>query len=157
MSNATAFESLNAQAQYGREGLAKVLAMVKRVVGQYELNTDALVVTRLTATAVAAGGETAAWTNAAVRVYLAWAESPSTATSAAVVQFYKTSTASVTQGTTMPALAFPLPFGKSSGVLLFPGNDDTNFPALSYTVAIATGLSAANATNAPTVTVLTNK
>lgn len=158
MANVTALYDLEMQASYERDGLSRVMPLIKAAVGgTFEKAADGLVVTRSNVTALAAGGETAAWTNAAVRLYAVHIAMPATSTSTAIVQFFNTSTASATLGTT-PRMAIPIQSGKSKTVVFMPGNDDGDFAAFSYGVSNASSYStASNATNAPVVTLLTNK
>lgn len=159
MANAQVFQELEMQAQYERDGLSRVIPLLKTAIGgTFEKTSDGLVLTRSNVTALAAGSETAAWTNAAVRLYAVHIAMPSTSTSTAIVQFFNTSSASATLGTT-PRLAISVQSGKSRTVVFMPGNDDGDFgAAMSYGVSNATTYStASNATNAPVVTILSNK
>ena len=161
MTNVAVLADLEAQSQYAQEGLARVIPLLKHVVGgSYEKASDGLVLTRLVATNVSAGGETTAWTNAAVRLYLVHVAMPSTTTASAHVQIFNTSTASVTLGTTRPAysIAMMATTQKSKTTVYFPGNEDDTFPALSYCVSTTVGgATGVNSTNTPTVTFITNK
>lgn len=160
MANPATLNSLEVQSQYEREGLSRVIPLVKKLTGAvYEVDSGALVVTRLNATNVSAGGEVAAWTNQAVRLYAVHAASPAAATASAFVQIFNTSTASVTLGTTRPDVQFKLTAGKSKTVVYVPGNDDGDFSsAVSYCVSTtAAGATGVNSTNTPVVTFLTNK
>ena len=160
MANAAVLASLEAQAQYEREGLSRVVAQLKKWLGAiYEVDSNGLVLTRSNATNVGTLGEVAAWTNQAIRLYAVHAASPAAATASAFVQIFSTSTASVTLGTTRPDVQFKLTAGKSKTVVFAPGNDDGDFSsALSYCVSTtAAGATGVNATNTPVVTFLCNK
>lgn len=158
--NAGALANLENFTAYAGEGASRIMPILKRLVGAtYEADNAGVVVTRLNNTNVAAGGEVAAWTNAAVRLYAVIVQSPSTATTSAHVQIYNTSTASVTLGTTRADVQFKVTATKTKTVLFVPGNDDGDFSsAMSYCVSTAAaGATGVNAANTPVVTFLTNK
>lgn len=161
MSNAKALYTAETSAAYERDGLNRAMPLIKKLVSAFESDTDALVVTRLNNTNVAAGGETTAWTNAAVRLYAIHVAMPSTTTASAFVQIFNTSTASVTLGTTRPDYQVKLggTAASSKTVVFVPGNDDNAFSsALSYCVSTtAAGATGVNSTNTPIVTFFTNK
>lgn len=159
--NVTALYDLETQASYERDGLSRVIPLLKNAVGgTFQFAADTLVVTRLNATNVAAGGEVAAWTNAAVRLYAVHIAMPSTTTASAFVQIFSTSTASVTLGTTRPDYQIRMggTAAASKTVVFLPGNDDVTFTdAMSYAVSTtAAGATGVNSTNTPVVTFLTN-
>lgn len=158
--NAGALNALEQFAQYAGEGASRVMPILRRLVGgTYEADNAGVVVTRLNNTNVGAGGEVAAWTNAAVRLYAVVVQSPSAATASAFVQIFNTSTASVTLGTTRPDAQFKVTAGQTKTVLYIPGNNDSDFSsAMSYCVSTtAAGATGVNSTNTPVVTFLTNK
>jgi hypothetical protein len=157
MSNTATLYQLAASAQYERDGLNRVLEILKRTLGDYEELSDALVMTRLNPSSAAV--EATAWTNAAVRLYLMHAASPAGATTAAFLQVFSTSSASVTLGTTRPDTGLKLSPGASKTLLFLPGNNDSDFAAGLSIAATTTagGATGVNSTNAPVVTIVANK
>lgn len=158
--NAGTLSTLEQFSQYAGEGASRLMPIIKRLVGgTYEVDNAGVVLTRLNNTNVAAGGEVAAWTNAAVRLYAVVVQSPSTATASAFVQIFNTSTASVTLGTTRPDAQFKVTAGQTKTVVYVPGNNDSDFSsAMSYCVSTtAAGATGVNAANTPVVSFLTNK
>lgn len=161
MTNPAAFYDLECQAPYERDGLSRVIPLLKNAIGgTFEKASDGLVVTRLNATNVSSGGEVAAWTNQPIRLYAVQITMPSTTTASAFVQIFSTSTASVTLGTTRPDYQIRMggTAAASKTVVFLPGNDDVTFTgAMSYCVSTtAAGATGVNSTNTPTVTFLTN-
>lgn len=157
--NVAALYDLEVQSQYERDGLSRVIPLLKNAVGAgFENAGNVLVVTRLNATNVAAGGEVAAWTNAAVRLYAVHIAMPTGTTASAHVQIFNTSTASVTLGTTRPHYHITMggTTARSKTVVFLPGNEDDTLGAMSYAVSTtAAGATGVNSTNTPVVTFLT--
>jgi len=157
-SNAAVLNQLQADAQYGKESLSRVIALLKQEVGgQFEAGTDALQIFRGSVTALAAGGEIR--TNGAIKVYAVHVESPSGATQDVVVRMFNTSTGSTAltttaYGTSKEVIAVPCLQTKSKTAVYLPNGLEFS-AAASYAVVQAAALdTAANATAAPIVTVL---
>jgi hypothetical protein len=147
MPNVATLYQLAVERSYQRDGYQDLVNALKQVARQ-EVYSDALVATR------AAGGAKAdVVTNAAVRIYAIQCAMPSTSTTTAYLQLFNTSSATVTLGTTAPEFQVMIT-SQASRPILFP----TGLPfstALSWAVTtLPSGSVAANATNAPTVTLL---
>ena len=156
--NAAVLDQLRNESIYGKEALARVAALLKSEVGGgFELGSDALAIFHGTVTALAAGGEIR--TNGGVKIYAVHVDSPAGATQDVVVRFFNTSTASTAltttaYGTSKEALSIPCAQTKSKTAVLMPNGTEFQ-TAASYAVVQAAALdTAANATAAPTVTVL---
>jgi hypothetical protein len=147
MSNVATLYQLACQRSYERDGYQDLVNGLKQVARQ-EVYSDAMVSSR------AVGGAKADLvTNAAVRVYAIQCAMPSTATTNSYLQLFNTSSATVTLGTTAPEFQVMLTSQASR-----PMEFHTGIPfsaALSWAVTtLPSGSVAANATNAPTVTIL---
>lgn len=160
--NAAVLDQLRNEGIYGKESLARVAQFLKTELGAgFEVGSDALLMFHGTATALAAGGEIR--TNGGVRIYAVHVDSPSGATQDVIVRFFNTSTGSTALTTTglsngFARLDIPCQQTKSKTVILFPNNNPSSNEfqtACSYAVVTqADATAAANATAAPTVTVL---
>lgn len=156
--NAAVLSQLQNEAIYGKEALARVIPLLKDSVGAgFEAGSDALQVFHGSVTALAAGGEIR--TNGGVKIYAVHIDSPAGATQDVLVRFFNTSTGSIALTTTsfssaIKKMDLPCDQTKSKTYVLLPNG--TEFAtACSYAVVNnAAADTAANATAAPTVTVL---
>ena len=156
--NAAVLSQFQNEGIYGKEAEHRVSAFLKTELGAgFEAGSDALQIFHGTVTALAAGGEIR--TNGGVKIYAVHVDSPTGATQDVVVRFFNTSTASTAltttaYGTSKDALSIPCAQTKSKTVVLMPNGTEFQ-TAASYAVVQAGALdTAANATAAPTVTVL---
>ena len=152
MSNATTLFQLEAQSAYEREGFQDAVRFLRGSAGRLFLQADNLTVYR---TGTSAKSDVV--TNAAVKPVLVSINSPATATTDAWLQMFNTSSASVTLGgIPQPIEIIKVPYAKTTTVVWYPGTDQCKFTA-ALSIAVTTGLcggTAADATNAPTTTIL---
>lgn len=152
MSNASTLFSLEAAASYERDGFQDAVRYLRSTAGRQFLQADNLTVYKTNTSA-----KSDVVTNAAVRPVLISVNSPSTATTDAWLQLFNTSSASVTLGgLPQPVEVIKVPYTKTVTVVFFPGIDPCKFSA-ALSLAVTTsfcGGTAADATNAPSTTVL---
>lgn len=156
--NAAVLAQLQNESIYGKEALTRVIPLLKEALGaSFEFGSDALQIFHGTATALAAGGEIR--TNGGVKVYAVHVDSPTGATQDVIVRFFNTSTGSTALTTTglsngFMRLDIPCDQTKSKTVVLLPNGLEFRTAASYAVVTQADASAAANATAAPTVTVL---
>jgi|SRR6185295_15505266 len=152
MSNASTLYSLEAAAYYERDGFQDAVRFLRSSAGRQFLQADNLTLYR---TGTSAKSDVV--TNAGVKPVLVSVNSPATATTDAWLQMFNTSSASVTLGgLPQPSISIKVPYTKTTTVVWFPGNDPCMF-ATALSIAVTTafcGGTAADATNAPTTTIL---
>src|SRR5258706_3893374 len=152
MANQNAFFSLEAQMATERDGFQDAVRFLRGSAGRQFLQADTLTVYR---TGTSARSDVVR--NAAVKPVLISINSPSTATTDAWLQLFNTSSASVTLGgLPQPVDVIKVPYAKTTTVVFFPGTDPCQFSS-ALSIAVTTtfcGGTAADATNAPTTTIL---
>ena len=150
MSNTTALFSLECQIAQERDGFQDAVRFL-RGWAPPKFPGDTLTVFRTNTSAA-----TDIVTNAAVRPVLISVNSPATATTDAWLNLFNTSSASVTLGGLPKATdVFKVPYTKSTTVVLYTQDGDRYNAALSMAVTTSPhGGTAADATNAPVITIL---
>jgi len=156
--NAGVLAQLANEGIYGKEALARLAAVMKdEIGGGFEAGSDALQIFHGSVTALAAGGEIR--TNGGVKIYAVHVDSPAAATQDVIVRFFNTSTGSIALTTTSfsnaaTTMDLPCMQTKSKTYLMLPNGTEFQTAASYAVVQRAQADTAANATAAPTVTVL---
>ena len=154
MSNANTLYALEARMAYEPDGFQDAVRFLRGSVGRQHLQADDLVSTVVTTSAKAD-----IKTNAGVQLAMIYVKTASGATTTGYLQLFNTSSASVTLGTTAPEMVIKLSNAANVGqpIVFNNSTEATAFgTALSCAVTVTSGVNttAANATNAPTITFL---
>lgn len=152
MGNAQTLFSLEASAAYERDGFQDAVRYLRKTAGRQFLQADNLAVYRTTTSA-----KSDVITNAAVQLVMVSVKSPATATTNSWLNLFNTSSASVTLGGLPKATeVIFVPYTKTRTVNFYQASDPHAYTA-ALSVAVTDGPhsgTAADATNAPVVTIL---
>lgn len=153
MGNATTLATLEYEMAYNPDGFQDAVRRLKEDAARF-FPADNLTLARISTSA-----KVDVKTNAGSQVVALIIKTASAATTTGYVQLFNTSSASVTLGTTPPEEVIKL--SSAANVLkvvrFFPPTGSTEYAAalsLATTVTSGVNTTAANATNAPTITVL---